>query len=911
MNKNFWAKKNESKGKKEWLPLYIHLEDTKNIINRLWYHWLSPGQKDILIEATDSFTEEEAIRLVEFVGASHDIAKATPAFQMMEGFRNSPDLDDILKEKLVWNKLLEIDSKVPINREKSHHSLAGYILLKNFGVNEDIASIIGAHHGSLILNNMDESQLIAYPSNYYLNQNEDDPTRQRWDNEQRKIFNWALKSSGYDNVEELPSISQPAQVILSGLLIMADWIASNENYFPLIDIEENKVEDINERAKTGWAKWFNSHPWEPSNYSENLYYERFGFKEPRDVQKKFAEIVEDIYDPGIIILEAPMGLGKTEAALVGAEILARNLGMSGIFFGLPTQATSDGMFPRIKEWLETIVDEEKEDFSLRLSHGKSALNKEFTSLAKNIDIDSSSDRQRGSVITNEWFSGRKTSSLDDFVVGTVDYFLLNSLKQKHLALRHLGFSKKVVIIDEVHAYDAYMNQYLYQSLRWMGAYNVPVIILSATLPAEKREEMVIEYLRGKNIKKRDMIFPKEGLKTTAYPLITYNDGEEIKQETKFEEEEDKSVEIIRLEEENLEEIIMESVNDGANIALIVNTVRRAQEMGEKYKLLLGKDKVDILHSSFIATDRIEKEKKLLNEIGKGVKRPDGKLIIGTQVIEQSLDIDFDLMISDLAPMDLLIQRIGRLHRHHGTKRPEGYEKPKLYVLGTDDKLEFEDGSLAVYGGYLLTRTQYYLPDIINLPSDISPLVQYVYGNEEIKLDKNLTTLYNEMKEDHEREIENKKIKAGAFKLSNPSYKNRRGQSKSLVNWVDMQIDFESDERAYAQVRDIEETVEVIALKRIGEGYGIFGTDMDISEEINYPETARKIAKETIRLPIRYGLGEIIEFLEEENKKELNDWQRQSWLKGSLGVIFDENNEYKLNNYILKYDEDFGLKYERE
>ena len=127
----------------------------------------------------------------------------------------------------------------------------------------------------------------------------------------------------------------------------------------------------------------------------------------------------------------------------------------------------------------------------------------------------------------------------------------------------------------------------------------------------------------------------------------------------------------------------------------------------------------------------------------------------------------------------------------------------------------------------------------------------------------------------------------------------------------MQIDFESDERAYAQVRDIEETVEVIALKRIGEGYGIFGTDMDISEEINYPETARKIVKETIRLPIRYGLGEIIEFLEEENKKELNDWQRQSWLKGSLGVIFDENNEYKLNNYILKYDEDFGLKYERE
>src|SRR5699024_3829118 len=118
----------------------------------------------------------------------------------------------------------------------------------------------------------------------------------------------------------------------------------------------------------------------------------------------------------------------------------------------------------------------------------------FSSLASNVNVDvSAKSLENQSVVINEWFSGRKKTSLDDFVIGTVVQFLLMSLKQKHVALRHLGFDKKVVVVDEVHAYDIYMDQYLLESIRWLGSYGVPVILLSATLPQEKREEMIKAY----------------------------------------------------------------------------------------------------------------------------------------------------------------------------------------------------------------------------------------------------------------------------------------------------------------------------------------------------------------------------------------------------------------------------------
>lgn len=926
INPAFWAKKQDHQGRFEWLSLAQHSEDTRRIAGLLWKHWLSDGQRQRIVDSLNMPSDgvvikgvaddNIAISLVEFLGAIHDIGKATPAFQSKTGFANSPDLDEALVEKLEGAGFTDLKNRHLANPEKSPHALAGQYLLSEYGVGEDIASIVGAHHGIPVNGDDIIRNQRSYDSNYYQIEDAKSPIYQKWKNEQQKIFDWAIEVSGFESVAELPSIQQPGQVLLSGLVIMADWIASNEKYFPLTLLDTSMVNNREDRVQNGFMKWFESasYPWDVKvNALGTLYNRRFGF-EPRNVQGVFEEVIENTKNPGIFILEAPMGLGKTEAALVAVEQLAQKTGRSGMFFGLPTQATSNGIFPRIKNWLEGVSKDNGDKLGLRLLHGKAALNPDFDDLikkssARNVDIDGDSN---GSVTVNEWFSGRKTASLDDFVVGTVDQFLMVALKQKHLALRHLGFSKKVVVIDEVHAYDAYMSQYLDQAVRWMGAYGVPVVILSATLPADRRVELVKQYMRGAGYGKEDFAQSEGDLKKDAYPLITYSDGNQIKQESVFSPIEDKTVQVVRYDNEDVVSLVADLMEKGGVVGIIVNTVKRAQALAIACAEKFGFENVELLHSGFIATDRIEKEAQLIDMIGKDAERPEQKIIIGTQVIEQSLDIDFDVLISDLAPMDLLIQRVGRLHRHD-IVRPQRHESPVLYVLDTDSSLKFESGSEAVYGGYLLARTQALLPDVLSIPKDISPLVQKVYGKGQPNFIGEMQSRYTEMETEYEKLLVNKANKAKTYRIDCPLLKPRRGKTASLVGWLKNSNPNESEENAYAQVRDTQETIEVIALERVGSGYGFIGKSQDLSAQIEDAEIAKKIAQHTLRLPnvlsVPYRIDQTIKELEEYNLRNLKEWQSQPWLKGSLGILFDKDCRFRLNGYILKYNEHFGLTYE--
>lgn len=913
----FWAKKQERNGRFEWLSLAQHLEDTRLIARLLWTHWLSEGQRSHIIGSLSTPSDDVAISLVEFLGAIHDLGKATPVFQIKTGFTNSPDLDSVLIEKLEGAGFSDIRTTCFANPEKSPHALAGHFLLSGYGVSEDIASIVGAHHGKPVDNEQIVREQRAYQRNYYQIDKLSHPVHQMWKEEQRCVFEWALEASGFVGVNDLPYIQQPGQVLLSGLVIMADWIASNEKYFPLFPLEITVVDDLELRIMNGFEKWREdvSDPWEAElNDPDTLYNERFSFI-PRNVQSVFAEVIENTKNPGIFILEAPMGLGKTEAALVAVEQLARKTGRSGMFFGLPTQATSNGIFPRIETWLENISKDDDGKLGLRLLHGKAALNPDFDALkkrsaAQNVNIDGD---QNGSVTVNEWFSGRKTGSLDDFVVGTVDQFLMVALKQKHLALRHLGFSKKVVVVDEVHAYDAYMSQYLYQAVRWMGAYKVPVIILSATLPVDRRLRLVEQYVRGLGYKKKEFLLPEGSLKSDAYPLITYSDNNEIKQVYEFAPIKNKAVHIVCYENEDVTSLIADLIEKGGIIGIVVNTVKRAQDLAITCSEIFGAENVILLHSSFIATDRIGKEVQLLKTIGKDANRPFQKIIIGTQVIEQSLDIDFDVLISDLAPMDLLIQRTGRLHRHN-ILRPKKHEVPVVYVLGTSSTLDFESGSETVYGGYLLARTQAALPKVLSIPKDISPLVQKVYGQEQLDLPEELQSHYAKMKAAYESTIANKDKRARTYRIDNPALKSQKESKTSLVGWLNNTNPNESEEKAYAQVRDTKETIEVIALQQLGKGYGLIGSNQDISDQLDDSTITRSIAQQTLRLPnvlsAPYHIDRTIQELEIYNLQHLKDWQSHPWLKGALGILFDQDHCFELNGYILKYDKHFGLTYER-
>ena len=238
-----------------------------------------------------------------------------------------------------------------------------------------------------------------------------------------------------------------------------------------------------------------------------------------------------------------MGVGKTEAALAAAEVFAGKCGSGGLFFGLPTQATANGIFPRIRTWAEeqvAVQGESKEKLSIRLAHGKEELNQDYADLLEAGKGEFTGDACIGededqALVVHSFFRGRKQVLLSDFVIATVDQILMAALKQKHLMLRHLGMAGKIVIIDEVHAYDAYMNVYLERALCWLGAYHVPVILLSATLPASRRIDFVDAYLNTskREIREREKRFTQgeeaDWRYSRAYPLLTWTDGKEVHQ----------------------------------------------------------------------------------------------------------------------------------------------------------------------------------------------------------------------------------------------------------------------------------------------------------------------------------------------------------------------------------------------
>lgn len=902
-----WAKKGEVNGRLVWLPLKNHLQDTMEVIGWLWDHWLSDGQRDYIERNVCEGYYANIECFIRFLGGIHDIGKATPAFQIQRGYAYSEDLDEYLLNRLEQAGLTGIYDLQLASRRSSHHSLAGQCILQWAGVREDIASIIGSHHGKPVDNIIICKEQAAYTANYYQVEDSQDDIHILWKNIQNGLMIWVLNESEIYDVTNLPKVSQPVQILLSGLVIMADWIASNEKYFPLFPIDQAVLLDDGNRFQKGISKWYHNLPLQVEGTEDcnQLFSSRFGFQ-PNVFQKVVFESINRITDPGIVIIEAPTGCGKTEMALTAAEQLAAKTDRSGIFFGLPTQATSNGIFPRIVDWLKELTQEYGKS-TIRLVHGKAALNPAMNRLTENIDEDGNG---KNKVSVNSWFAGRKASMLDDFVVGTVDHFLLSALKQKHLALRHLGLSKKIIVIDEVHAYDAYMQQYLSEALKWMGAYQVPVILLSATLPAEIRENLVVSYMRGRGIKKRDLIPYREALITRNYPVVTCSDGKAVVQYSNFPSQQDKIIEIHVLEQQDLYSQLKKLLINGGIAGIIVNTVKRAQTITRECRRIFGNNNVELLHANFIAQERINKEQTLMKIIGKNANRPDLKIVVGTQVIEQSLDIDFDVLFTDLCPMDLLLQRTGRLHRHNNVIRPKGLEKSTVYIMGTAKGLQFDKGSEKIYGAYLLARTQAYLPKIIHIPSDISDLVQTVYGEEVPPLEEKETEIYEEAKEQFYQMKEKKKIKAKSFRIEDPKLK-VQPEKYNMIGWLKDPNNTDTEEKATAQVRDIQETIEVIAVKRRGSGYSLFDEDRDISMEINSNQKLQqKLANQTLRLPQRavWGIGieKVIDYLEQFNKEYLNGWQHTPWLSGQLGIIFDENNQFFIGNHILQYDNDYGL-----
>ncbi len=872
----------------EWLSLSMHLRDTAEMMKYLVRDYTSPSFAD-----SCGLSKEVLQNTAVFLASVHDIGKATVGFQ----FKISTALPE-LRYRLECSGLKFPDSYDAEKLRKTPHGLAGEVILLSLGCPKEIAAVVGAHHGVPCSKEEIRDQALDQPygeiigkKNYFGNDREQNlPLLEAvW----HSIAEDALGQTDFSSIDELPHLNHRAQVLLTGLLIMADWLASNTEYFPLMYWEDEDGEKISShiRAQNAWehidftAMWKSGRLQFPDAEFETF----FGFI-PNSVQQAVVHAVESSHQPGIMILEAPMGCGKTEAALAAAELMAAKLHRNGLFFGLPTQATANGIFPRIMSWCEQQSMDEYH--SIQLRHGGAALNECFQQIQRGIP-DEETD---SGVIVHRWFCNPKQACLAEFVVATVDHLLMMALKRKHLMLLHLGLCQKVVIIDECHAYDAYMNQYLERALQWLGAYHTPVILLSATLPAKRRMALVRAYL---NQQESD---PKLE-ESFAYPLLTWSDGKEIHQQELPYNGTHRQVRMIAGTLEDALPQIISAAADGGCAGVIVNTVKRAQQIAAA---LQDSSDAEILlyHAQFTHPDRAAQEEKLLGRIGKksGPQQRANLIVVGTQVLEQSLDIDFDLLVTDICPMDLLLQRIGRLHRHPNRDelRPESLRDPLCIVL-TDEMESETSGTRHIYGDWLLEETLAHMPEIVTLPDDISVLVQKVYGAQD----------ESRAYEAHCLQQEKQKSRAKAFRLGKVT-------KKEMHNMLDRYItDSKDDAKAEASVRDGLSSIEVLLMQQYADGTIHFLPHCNGGAAISMMPTeseCRKIAEQKIRLPSTFcrewNIDRTIKELENQCRESIRYWQNSHWLKGQLVLFLDAELNGELCGYTLRYSPSVGLEYEK-
>lgn len=870
----------KSDAEQKWLPLWMHATDTANVMNEIIH--LRYSSLSELCEMSFGDFKRAAVLLAYL----HDIGKITPLFQL-QIIKSLPGRRSLFEHYGIRN--------IPENmsdKDRTHHTKAGEAILLDFGFPKGFSSIVGAHHGMPAEELRDHirkypEHFFGAPSDYGL-----------WNALYKEWVDFSLDRAGFGDVSEIPALCKRAQVLLSALLIMADWLSSNQANFDLLDEDAILSEDeypIN-RLHNALQKLDLPESWEAEQawISDADFKERFGFF-MNAIQKDVVEAAENCAKPGLFLLEAPMGTGKTEAALAAAELFAAKCKKTGLFFGLPTQATANGIFERVVQWAQL----QSCDFvhSINLAHGNAEFQPVFSELKNGGMVQTDYDGESGLVV-NSFFSGSKTSLLPDFVVATVDRLLMAALKKKHIMLLHLGLSQKVVIVDECHCYDAYMNQYLDTVLAWLHEYQVPVILLSATLPSDRRKELAAAYLNNGSVISK--------LPEVRYPRLTYTDGDKVYTKALQNEDTCKTADIIWGDEADAVEEIAKAVQAGACAGIVCNTVLKAQHLAEAIRNVDGA-KVILYHAQFIIPDRMEREEALKGSIGKKsteeMRR--GVVIVGTQVLEQSLDIDFDILITDLCPMDLLLQRIGRLQRHFRPYRPRGYEKGKCMVLKPE---ESDNSSERIYTKWLLLRTQKLLPSRIVLPDDIDPLVRETYRDVEPESEEEEAAL-----EEYRDLLKGKRQRANGFLMALPR-ESKRGND--LHHWLHNSVGDHIDS-ALATVRDGVFSLEVLVLVQYTDGMlgmlpwqkggGKYCRDICPTED-----DCKRIAQQKLHLPARlcYHIDRTVRELEEMDRY-LTGFQKSRWLKGQLVLLLDESFGAKLCGIRVTYSRDGGLAYTKE
>jgi CRISPR-associated endonuclease/helicase Cas3 len=478
--------------------------------------------------------------------------------------------------------------------------------------------------------------------------------------------------------DELENAFKQASWLVAGVAILSDWIGSSIVHFPyhpgVMALSEYWVKHSLPQAEVA-VKASGILPPPPSR-STGVAALFPNIEEPSPLQKH-ASSCELPVGPQLFILEEATASGKTEAALTLAHRLMVAGLAEGIFMALPTMATANAMFKRVSGAYRRMY-QGAEPPSLVLAHSARQLSPAFRESIglehQNQDLSYASDDETASAHCATWLAdNRKKALLAAVGVGTVDQALLAVLPRRHQSLRLLGLARSVLIVDEVHAYDPYMHALLCKLLRFHAAQGGSAILLSATLPQCTRQELAESFVQNLGIS-------SPLLEATDYPLATHVSAG-VATETRLEcrkgTRRTVTVEMVH-DEETAEQRLREEAERGNCACWIRNTVDDAVSAYLRLTAGLAQERVMLFHARFAMGDRLEIEEEVLRRFGKESKAEErsGKILIATQVVEQSLDLDFDFMVTDLAPIDLIIQRAGRLHRHPRGERGT----PTLVVL---------------------------------------------------------------------------------------------------------------------------------------------------------------------------------------------------------------------------------------
>ncbi|MFJ4920655.1 CRISPR-associated helicase Cas3' [Streptomyces sp. NPDC088725] len=984
-----WGKSEEKAGGTMNL-LLSHLLDTAAVAERMWDGFLAPSTKQMLDEIAGGTGKGR--RLFSWLCGVHDCGKATPAFQRLW----VKGAEAVRAAGLGW-------SEAAIARCRWRHDRAGGYLLRKLlpkeGWHEEQVSwvwpLVAGHHGAF------PDRATTRPARKARGQLAGGG---RWPEAQQALVRRFTKELGFGDladVEPCRAPSRAAQLHLSGLIVMADWIASDETHFKGVDVlAEVTLDNARARAGLAWEALRLRGGWgrlaEPG---PEAFGDRFG-QGPRPSQRMVMEAARRMEAAGLLVVEAPMGEGKTKAALLAAEILAAKFGADGVFVGMPTQSTSDPMFSQVRTWVGA-VDEDLAS-QVALLHGKRMFNKEWRELTEPGGTSAPEDRfgaidecgecegddlyygdstlygdpygtsdpygngdpygdrpaARGGALPQpssrgpaEWFLGAKRGLLCPFVVGTIDQLLFAATRTRHVMLRMAGLAGKVVVLDEIHAADVYMSQFLKEGLRWLGQAGVPVVLLSATLPPRQRSELIDAYLAGavsrEEFTAKGMPDPQGYPSVSAAWMAPDGSGPHFAVEECASWRDDLSVAVELMPEaipgprtpyEEREALKAEAnasvaaylgreLADGGCALVIRNTVDRAQSLYTELRKSFGDD-VLLLHGRIAVGPRADRTEKCLRLLGAQEKgqprsRPARLIVVATQIAEQSFDVDADLLITDLAPIDLVLQRIGRLHRHKETRRRARLAEPRVVITGFADAdgtcgtAGFEDGTKAlespaprflggsefIYGRHLLLRAAAQLFTAVDgwrIPGQVPELVAAGYGEGEDGMPQAWREDAEAARLRWEGEQRRRADNAAGCLLTRRG--DREGSTLSGLHYSSVP-GAGRDTDLDAVVRDGEASTEVIVVIQAGETYRtLSGRALTVNGDVP-DELLEEVLGGTVRLPPRYtpAAAELA---------PLPGWLGHPRLGYSPALVLDSRRGTVLADRVVRYDGHLGLVEER-